>query len=581
MPDPSSPAAERKPHTDLPDARLVRLLRASAAVAYPASFELRRRHHSATFAYAQVCAVDDGAARRMAAQAFAQAVRQAKGGRRLPGSWRHHTLLLVHEVAAQWAGGGLRTDVRADLLNSLSAPRDDRPQHEALLRPAYDALPLGMREAVWYGAAERLDPAECVRFTGLHAKDLVQQRDAGMRRLARAFAQNHIEAHGTAKCRGYRRLIEEGALRRPPHVATGLYHHIKDCTGCLSAYNRLHQLWRSPEAFLPEALLPWAGASYAAAVAARTHPGPAAGRRTADGTGAPPEPPKRHRRPSASKGVCAVPALALRGRVARRRAVAPARGAGGACPPSESRACGSHVGGSAPAVTRTGAGRAAPSRLPWGAWGVTTVAVLALPLVWALSLTADGTLRSAVDPPPRTGEPASGGPPDGSRALAPERTGRLVHVSTGLCLDVATAASGAKVADGEDAVARAAAGQAGVARDCDDSKNQVWRLSTTPGVIRAEEADLCLDSRERTRDGAGLTPCDDGTPHFGYVLGRDGLLRSAAVPGYVLVPDGLRADTPLTLVPEAGAGGGTPRAPFGPGGLAWELRQANPDVLAD
>ncbi|MGP3772573.1 ricin-type beta-trefoil lectin domain protein [Streptomyces sp. SDT5-1] len=306
--------------TSAPDHRLVALLRADTSTAYGALGELRRRHRHALFGYARLCTADPDAGRQLGAQAFARAAREVARGLE-PGSWRHHTLLHAHRLAAEWAADERRTRLAPGLLAALYAPDAGRPP--ALL-DAFHLLSPRAQTLLWHSVVDEEPDAATGLVVGAPAREVAQARGEALEALrGTVLAAREARAQG-APCLGLRRLVEPATRPARPRRTADLDAHLARCPSCTAAYLELTALRDTPRSALAEGLLPWGAADHLTAEPAPTPPPPPAPRRRPRNTvpprhrAAPGARPRRRRAApmrlalaSTAAGVALVPLLIL------------------------------------------------------------------------------------------------------------------------------------------------------------------------------------------------------------------------------------------------------------------------------
>ncbi|MFI5663159.1 ricin-type beta-trefoil lectin domain protein [Streptomyces sp. NPDC051684] len=495
-------------HATAPDHRLVALLRADTATAYPALGELRGRHRHALLAYARVCAGDPDTARQLGAQAFARAAREVARGAEPRGSWRHHALLLVHRTAVEWAADERRARLAPGLLGALGAPDAHRPP--ALLA-AFHTLPPRTQTLLWHSVVDGDSDAATGIVTGAPAREVAQARGAALDALRGAC----LAARQGTHCRAYGRLIEGATRPGRPRGTADLDAHLARCPSCTAAYLELTALRDDPRRALAEGLLPWGGTDYLltdAPATAPTVPAPAA--RAAA--------PRRHR--------AKPPTRADRRKAPRRRTPVRATPTGFAL---ASAAVGVALvplliltlTEGRPDLSAVGQGMGATPSTPPPV-RVTVTATTTATTTTTSTATATTTARSTETvtvPPPSRATPsakpsASAHEPKPPRFRAPgEDYAEVVDVASGRCLDV----SRTPLADGDDVVAV----------QCDRTGSQQWRVDASRGVVQsAANPDFCLDNRGDTDRTIGLWHCaavDDDThgANLAFSVHGDGSIR--------------------------------------------------------
>ncbi|MFI9152708.1 ricin-type beta-trefoil lectin domain protein [Streptomyces sp. NPDC053367] len=571
-------------YANAPDTRLTELLRTRSVTAYPALQELRARHRASVLTYARLCTAGDTAARQLAAHAFNAAAREAARGTDPGTPVRHRLLLLVGEVAAQWASDERAAGLDAALLPALTAGAPVPP----LLR-AFRALPPRTQGLIWYGLIDQELEERTALLLGIGPADVTYDTPAALQALAKSALHTRLADSDDPDCQDFRRLIEESVRPGSPRHSPDLTTHMAHCPHCTTAYEEQCALRDSPRLAAAEGLLGWGGAAYAREVAAGASapggPGLTAGDDTGPGGG-------RHGggdvtwsgRGGRSRG---------RGRAAGAAEGATATGVGvgvgvGVGHGAQGPAAGADGGdwaawGRASAAAgrglRGGAGAAGqvwpPARrlaLASAALGVALVPLLVFLLSPGEPPTenaASQTMRTPPAPPPvtvtatvsvtpspspspsrtRTSPPPSPSPsptptPTPSRTSArptPSATPKpppppahppngsfapVVNTATGRCLDVRDD----WFDNGMDVITAV----------CSGSPAQQWRYDAERRVLQSyADQEFCLDSRGSADRGVGIWNCDS-------VWGRNGVNLMFSVDGDGRIRPFVAPDTALT-----------------------------------
>ena len=241
--------------------------------------------------YADLCTADSAAATRLAREAFARGVREARGaetvlphgtGRR-PARLPRIPLLLtaVRGTAAAWesAGEGHRLDpeLRRWLTSGDAARHTGPPPRRPLALRALRDLPERDAALLWLAEAEALPLPVAARRLGLDpagaAAALTEARRLFRNRCRRAL----LDAPPAPACGRYARLLD--AVTRTPGTEPpeDLSRHVARCVDCAEAAACLRPHGGGLPAALADGVLGWGGPAYLArrrrAAAARLGPG--------------------------------------------------------------------------------------------------------------------------------------------------------------------------------------------------------------------------------------------------------------------------------------------------------------------
>ncbi len=402
--------AEDGRHSTASDARLTQLLRTDTATAYPALRELRTRHRPAVLGYARLCTVDDAAARRLTAQAFALAARDTARGSDPRGPWRHQLLLLAGRVAASWAADERAARLDPDLLAHLGAA-GSRAQVPPLLA-AFQSLPSRVQGVVWYAVVEGEPDDRTADFVGLTREDVTYGTEPAFQSLRQSCLTTRLAASDDPRCQDFRRLIEESVRPDNPRYSADLHAHMVHCVYCATAYDELSALRDDPRTALAAGLLAWGGAAYVTGGAVTRRavaggPGPSGPGPGDPGPGPAPGwwPSRRFVLASTALGVALIPFLAY---LLVSGGPEPERAANAVATPSRP-----------PAVTVTATVSATPSPSPSHTAGKSPKP--------SRSPSASKTTRPPSPKP--SPKPPAPHPPNGSFA-------QVVNADSGLCLDI-------------------------------------------------------------------------------------------------------------------------------------------------
>ncbi|MEU8029037.1 RICIN domain-containing protein [Streptomyces sp. NPDC049099] len=477
-------------YEDVPDARLTELLRSSAATAYPALQELRRRHHPAVLAYARLCAASEPAARRLAAEAVTTAARETARGVEPVVPLRHRLLLLTAGLAAAWARDERATGLDPGLLLILNASGlPDGPTPPLL--PAFQSLPSRTQGLIWYGALEEEPQERTAALLGLSQADVAYGTPQALKALAQACLRLRLAGSDDPRCADFRRLIEEAVRPDGPRYSTDLDAHMARCPHCTAAFEELRALRDAPRQTLAEGLLPWRGTAYTGDDVRTEEPPAVPAPPAVRGT----RPPRRRVLfTSAALGVALTPLLVF--------LLTPAHGddrqptaATPTPPPVTVTATVSVTPSPSPSPTKSPSKPSSkpPSKSP--------------------SPTRTSAHPTTAPPSPRhtttPGPPPSFTPPGTSFA-------QVVNVATGRCLDIRDG----DLSEGNDVITA----------PCSFADTQRWRFDPYLGVLRSAADDrFCLDSRGSVDRGVGIWECDavysDNGDNLRFAIDPDGTIR--------------------------------------------------------
>ncbi|MER5981024.1 RICIN domain-containing protein [Streptomyces sp. NPDC001857] len=481
------------------DERLVGLLRADPATAYPALRALRARHQPAVLAYARLCTTGEPGARQLAAQAFTLAARETARGNDPGGPWRHQLLLLTARVASSWAADDRAGGLDAGLLLVLNTAGPHGPVPPLL--SAFRSLPSSAQGLLWYGVVEREPADRTAALLGLAPEDVAHGTAPALQSLARTALRLRLTASEDPRCGDFQRLIEESVRPDAPRHSPDLETHRAHCPHCATAYEEQCALRDDPRGTLAEGLLPWAGTAYAR----HTHaPRPSArntrnAQRARNARNRTWPPSRRFILTSAALGAALAPLLTL----------LPSPGD----PPAPSSQDAAVIGPPAvPQVTVTTT--------------ATATATAPAPTPSAGSPTPSPSRPRTPSPsPPRTTTPPLPRPTPSPARPPGAAYAQIVNVATGRCLEVA-----GDFGKGTDVVTV----------PCSASPSQRWRVDSARGVVQSYAApDFCLDSRGATDKGVGVWPCSS-------VDGRNGRNLMFTVDDAGAIHPAIAVETALT-----------------------------------
>jgi hypothetical protein len=472
------------------DARLIQLIAESAAgagsadpTAEQAAAELRRRHLPAALAYARVCGRDSDAAGELAEQAWEEALRQMRQGAGPAESWRHPLLLLVAEIAADWAADGSPGGLWVRLAPAFVAWSDERGNatgddertwdsgdgsgvegadsgggdggtagrgSATQIAIAYRGLSERTRAILWHTLVEREREAKTAALLGVEPGGVAAAGDRALDALRVAYLEEHAHRGGES-CHAFARMIEVAARGSGGRRNADLDGHLAGCRTCTAALTDLTALDRRPGVALAEAVLPWGGPAYVAA-------------RLSDDADIAQQPTMTV--VPASTGTRARVLLAAAALIAVTAIAA---------------ALVAHPDSGAPAVSGPAPASPAPSR---GSPGPARTIVTTKPTA---TRTTTAPAPAPAPAPERHRAPARRRTPPGDTYV------QLVNAGSGLCLDI----DDSELEAGADVVTR----------KCSAAALQKWFLDSAGRLHNSADAALCLDSRGDIDEGVGISSC--------------------------------------------------------------------------
>ncbi|MFE0087800.1 ricin-type beta-trefoil lectin domain protein [Streptomyces sp. NPDC058991] len=564
------PAPGQPDDSALSDAELGERIRSGAPRAHPAIQELKRRHLPAVLAYARLCGRNQTAGNQLAVQALRLASEEAGRGIEPRGHWRHHLLVLVRRVGADWARSGRRDRLSADFAawvdgtddagtgavpaaGTSTADASGGPDAGAAAEvssavlTAFCRLPAPTRGALWYSVVDQEPDSTTAGYLGVRADLVPDLRLRAPESMRRAFLQAYLE-RGDKRCLGYRRIIEAAARTVDRRRSEDLTLHLTECPRCTRVVAELTRMTDNPRMVFAEHLLGWGGAEYTArlpvpgtpgAVPAAGTPGPVpvpdrgiasvpapvsgpalgAGEATAVSPGRPPQPPAgpapawSTRLTSRSVMLIAAAVVVVGSAATGTALVASSGDAGGARGPAAS----------APTAEVAFPTPEAPPPVP---------TLSTSPSVPPTARPTPTPTHTRTPPPAATETPA----PTPTRSTvpipAPIVPGAgyhpVVNAGTGLCLDVEDGV----MADRTDVITT----------ECNGATTQQWRLEPNGLLRNSADPDYCLDSRGDTDRGAGIWSCSSVHGRNGlnllFVVDGAGVVRPRIDPDFALEPHG-------------------------------------------
>ncbi|MFE3323953.1 ricin-type beta-trefoil lectin domain protein [Streptomyces sp. NPDC059176] len=482
----------------LTDRELAECIRSQGPAGHGAETALKQRHAPYAAVCARLCTRGRTAADRLTHEALEQTVEAARSGVDPSGTWRDFVLTHVHDAARSWARGSRRALLRPAFLAWADAPGGGgaapaESGEKQALRNGFFALPEPARGVLWYSLVDQEPDERVAAYVGVAPVAVPALRAKAQQALRDAFLQAHAERAGDTRCNGFRRLIEAAAVTDKNPRGGDLALHLDSCLACESLLTQLILLSDDFRTALAHGLLIRDGAAYTSAVARERHTsgseapwdrgekaeaGPAEHEGTAGRVTSSRRPPRRRTRVVAAAAAAvavSVPLLLIAGQLAGEGTRAD-QGRAGDRPPTS----------------------AAPSKPPTG-----------------------------------TAQPVPGAdstPPPGAY-------GRIVHASSGLCLDV------------ENGVVSKRGGA--VAARCTEAITQRWALDALGRLHNLDDSTFCLKA-DGDGAGVGLRPCSSDNPEkldkMAFIVGPSGAIRPKSAPTAALIPDPEWVDSPVPLV---------------------------------
>jgi RNA polymerase sigma factor (sigma-70 family) len=220
------------PPSDVPDAELVRRVRAGDHAAYG---ELWQRHaeagRSAARRVTQRFEPDD-----LVQEAFARILETLDAGNGPEGAFRPYLYTTIRNVAATWSARA--STVPLDDAEVVEPA--DHTDHGALLAEgsllgrAYASLPPEWAEVLWYTELEELSPAEVAPLLGLQANSVAALSYRAREGLRRAWLQAHVtRLPDRPDCRWVAERVGDYHRDALSHRARGRFdEHVAGCADC-------------------------------------------------------------------------------------------------------------------------------------------------------------------------------------------------------------------------------------------------------------------------------------------------------------------------------------------------------------
>ncbi|HLL34744.1 MAG TPA: cellulose-binding domain-containing protein [Streptomyces sp.] len=226
--------------------------------------------------YADLCTSGSAAATRLAREAFARGLREARDpGPALPrGTGRRPTrlpripllLTAVRTTAAAWESAGeghlLDPDLRLWLTSDKAARYTGPPQRRPLALRALRDLQEPDAALLWLAEVEALPLPVVARRLGLDPAGATAELDEVRRLFRDRCRRAHLEAPLDAECARYARLLD--AVTRTPAAETpdDLSRHLARCVACAEAAACLRPHRGALPAALAGGVIGWGGLAY-------------------------------------------------------------------------------------------------------------------------------------------------------------------------------------------------------------------------------------------------------------------------------------------------------------------------------
>ncbi|MFF4897927.1 hypothetical protein [Streptomyces sp. NPDC001068] len=260
----------------LSDGDLIAHLATTEPPAVEAVRLFRDRHMPSLFRYAWQCAPEERYANHLAWQAISITETSAAAGRFRPRAVRHGMLLLVQELAAEWAADEREQRLHPGFLRWLTSfggdPRLAVPEwaRRSVMVQALRRAPQHEQELLWYVEIEGSSP----ELAGLHAGTAVDefdyQHEHALLTLGRNYLQAYREIGGLSpECRGYVRIMDTAARRSQLEISPEFSAHRRSCARCEDAVRELEALYHHPGPALISALLGYGLRTYSEASGSR------------------------------------------------------------------------------------------------------------------------------------------------------------------------------------------------------------------------------------------------------------------------------------------------------------------------
>jgi hypothetical protein len=222
----------------------------------------------AVLSYADLCTAGSAAASRLAAEAFARGMREARTAGRRPARLPRIPLLLtaVRATAASWEAAGrgqeLDPDLRLWLHSGQAARHTGPPARRPLALRALRELRAPDAELLWLADVEALPLTVVARRLGLDPGTAAGQLDRARAQFRDRCRRAHLDGPADGPCRGYAGLLD--AVTRTPGADTpeDFSRHLATCADCAEAAACLRPHGTAPAAALAAGVVGWNGLAY-------------------------------------------------------------------------------------------------------------------------------------------------------------------------------------------------------------------------------------------------------------------------------------------------------------------------------
>ncbi|MGW2964927.1 hypothetical protein ACWDGI_41665 [Streptomyces sp. NPDC001220] len=244
------------------DGELIAHLASTEPPAHEAVRLFRGRHMPSLFRHAWQCAPEERYANQLAWQAISITETAATAGRLRPRAVRHGMLILVQELAAEWAADERNQRLHPDFIRwlmscgvdpTLAVPEWAR--RNVMLR-ALRRTPQHEQELLWYVEVEGSSPEKASLHAGTAVEEFNYHHDHALLTLSRNYLQAYQEMDDSSpECRGYVRIMDTAARRSQLEISPQFSEHRRSCMRCEDAVRELEALYHLPGRALVSALL--------------------------------------------------------------------------------------------------------------------------------------------------------------------------------------------------------------------------------------------------------------------------------------------------------------------------------------
>ncbi|MEU8935099.1 hypothetical protein AB0D30_35080 [Streptomyces sp. NPDC048409] len=250
--------------TQLPvsDGELIAQLARTEPPAHETVQLFRRRHMSSLLRHAWQCVPEERYANQLAWQAISITETAATAGRFRPRAVRHSMLILVQELAAEWAADERGQRLHPDFVGWLTSRGVDPAlavpewaRRNVMLR-ALRRTPQHEQELLWYVEVEGCSAEVACLHAGTALEEFAYHYDHALLTLGRNYLQAYLEIDDASpECRGYVRIMDTAARRSQLDISPEFSDHRRRCRRCEGAVRELEALYHLPGRALVSALL--------------------------------------------------------------------------------------------------------------------------------------------------------------------------------------------------------------------------------------------------------------------------------------------------------------------------------------